>query len=351
MNHLRTPLLNVHPFSMQAYRLIPLLLILLLLVPCVAGQVNAQTKSNFASSVTSESQTALWIARDRGFFKKYGIEMQFILMPRNPLAVAALLAGEIDAAVIGPGHLVNAGLGGADLIGIANFFQKLDYRLNVRPEIKKAEDLRGKRIAISGPGSTSHLVTLLALQGLGIDPTQARITFLTIPGTELNRRLALESGSVDATALRGSVGDLYGNKGYTVLYNFKGSGNTLPQSVLVTTRRTAATKPHVIDGYLKGFIEAINYVLDPANKEIVVRTLSSNLRLSNVADAEEAYHSVTSSIERVPYTNLDGMKRLHRLLITINPKVADVRVEPLIDNSFINKLDSSGFIQSVSKKP
>jgi NitT/TauT family transport system substrate-binding protein len=311
----------------------------------------AQTKSNFASSVTSESQTALWVARERGFFKKYGVEMQFILMPRNPLAVAALLAGEIDAAIIGPGHLVNAGLSGADLVGIANFFQKLDYRLNVRPEIKKAEDLYGKRIAISGPGSTSHLVTLLALQGLGIDPAQAKITLLTIPGTELNRRLALESGSVDATSIRGSVGDLYGNKGYNVLYNLKASGMTLPQSVLVTTRRTIASKPQVIEGYLKGFIEATAYILDPANKESVTRTLASNLRLNNLADAEEAYHSVASSIERVPYTNIDGMKRLHRLLITINPKVADVRVESVIDNSFVNKLESSGFIQSVTKRP
>jgi NitT/TauT family transport system substrate-binding protein len=321
------------------------------LLVCADHEVSAQTKSNFASSVTSESQTALWVARDRGFFKKYGIDMQFILMPRNPLAVAALLAGEIDAAIIGPGHLVNAGLSGADLVGIANFFQKLDYRLNVRPEIKKAEDLNGKRIAISGPGSTSHLVTLLALQGLGIDPAQAKITLLTIPGTELNRRLALESGSVDATSIRGSVGDLYGNKGYPVLYNLKASGMTLPQSVLVTTRRTIASKPQVIEAYLKGFIEAIGYILDPANKESVTRTLAANLRLSNLADAEEAYHSVASSIERVPYTNIDGMKRLHRLLITINPKVADVRVESLVDNSFINKLESSGFIQSVSKRP
>ena len=100
-----------------------------------------------------------------GLIQKHGLDMQFILMPRNPLAVAALIAGEIDAAIIGPGHLVNAGLSGADLIGIANFHQKLDYRLNSRPDIKKAEDLRGKRVAISGPGSTSHLVTLLALQG------------------------------------------------------------------------------------------------------------------------------------------------------------------------------------------
>jgi len=323
----------------------------LILVFCAASGAAAQTKSNFASSVTSESQTALWVARDLGLFKKYGVEMQFILMPRNTLTVAALLAGEIDAAIIGPGHLVNAGLGGADLVGIANFFQKLDYRLNVRPEIRKADDLRGKRIAISGPGSTSHLVTLLALQALEIDPAQGKITLLTIPGTELNRRVALESGSVDATSLRGSVGDLYGSKGYNVLYNFKGSGVTLPQSVLVTTRHTIATKAHVIEGYLKGFIEAIGYILDAANKDMVVRTLASNLRLSNLADAEEAYHSVSSSIERVPYTSLDGMKRLHRLLMTINPKVADVRVESVIDNSFINKLETSGFIQSVSKKP
>jgi hypothetical protein len=60
---------------------------------------------------------------------------------------------------------------------------------------------------------------------------------------------------------------------------------------------------------------------------------------------------VVGSIERVPYTNLEGMKRLHRLLMTINPKVADVRVESVIDNSFISKLENTGFIQNVSKKP
>ena len=128
----------------------------------------AQTRTNLAGSVTSESMTALWVARDRGLFKKHGLEMQFILMPRNPLAIAALLAGEIDAALVGPGHVVNAASSGADVIGIANMAQKLDYRLTARPEIKNKEDLRGKRIAISGPGSTSHLVTMLGLQSLNV---------------------------------------------------------------------------------------------------------------------------------------------------------------------------------------
>ena len=306
------------------------------------ARVGAQTKTNFASSVTSESMTAVWVARDRGLFRKHGLDMQFILMPRNPLAVAALIAGEIDAAIIGPGHLVNAGISGADLIGIANFHQKLDYRLNSRPDIKKAEDLRGKRVAISGPGSTSHLVSLLSLQGLNIEPTQARITFLTIPGTEMNRRLALETGGVDATTLRGAVGDLYGNKGYNVLYNFKSTGMTLPQSMLVTTRRTAASKPQVI--------EAIAMTFDPANKELVTRLIASNLRLANPADAEEAYYGVINSYERVPHISLDGMKRLHKLLTQINAKVADVRVENVIDTSFMNRLESTGYIQNLYKK-
>lgn len=310
----------------------------------------AQTRSNFASSITSESMAAVWIARHLGLFKKHGIETQYILMPRSPLAVAALLSNEIDVAVIGPGHLVNAASGGADVIGVANFVQKLDYRLNVRPDIKRKEDLRGKKLAISGPGATSHLVAMLALQNLAVDPNQAKITFLTIPGTEINRRLALESGSIDATTLNGSVGDIYANKGYPVLYNFKGSGVTMPQTMLVTTRRIAAAKPQVVEGYIKGLVEAIGYMLDPANKESVTRIMATNLRLSNASDAEEAYQAVTSAYERVPLPTVDGMKRLHGLLTHINPKLVDVKVDALIDDSFVQKLETSGFVQSVNKK-
>ena len=314
------------------------------------GRLAAQTRTNLAGSVTSETMTVLWVARDRGLFKKHGLDMQYILMPRNPLAIAALLAGEIDAAIVGPGHVINAASSGVDLIGIANLKQKLDYRFNARPEIKRKEDLRGKRIAISGPGSTSHLQALLALQELNVDPTQAKIAFLTIPGTEMNRRLALETGGIDATSLTGSVGDIYGNKGYPVLYNSKNTGATLPQTMLVTTRRIAAAKPQVIEGYLKTMIEAIAVTLDPANKELVMRLQASNLRLTNPADAAESYHSVVNSYERAPHTNVEGMKRLHKLMTQINPNIGDVRVENVIDNSFMNKLETSGYIQSFYKK-
>jgi NitT/TauT family transport system substrate-binding protein len=328
-----------------------LLFSIVLLSLCEVSAQGAETlKSNFAFSVTSESMTAVWAAKQQRLFQKYGLETQLILMPRSPLSIAALTAGEIDMAITGPGHLLNAASGGADIIGVANLAQKLDFTLNGRPEVKKAEDLKGKRIAISGPGATSHIVCLLALQTLGIDPNQAKISMLTIPGTEVNRRLAMESGSVDATTLRGAMGELYAKKGYPILFNFKGSNTTMPQTMVLTTRRIAASKPQLVENYLKAIIEGTAFVMDPANKEIVVRLLATNLRLSKPEDLEEAYRSVINTYEHVPYPNLEAMKKLHGILTTINPKLASVRAETAVDNTFVNKLEASGFVQAVYKK-
>ena len=124
----------------------------------------------------------------------------------------------------------------------------------------------------------------------------------------------------------------------------------MPQTMLVTTRRLASTNPQVIEAYAKTIVDAIAVMFDPANKESVTRTIASNLRLSNPSDAEEAYQSVINSYEQVPYPSLEGMHRLHGLLTTINPKLTGVKIDTVIDDSFISKLDSSGFVQSVSKK-
>lgn len=320
---------------------------------CAAAQAVAATpiQSNFATSITSESIAAIWVAKDRGFLRKHGLDVRFILMPKSSVSVAAAIAGEIDAAVIGPGHLLNAASGGAELVGIANFVQKLDYRFMGRPELKRPEDLYGKAIAISGPGAVSHIVALLALQRLGIDPNQAKISFLTIPGTEVNRRAALETKKVDVTPLNGSIGDLYASRGYTVLFNFKDSGVIMPQTVLVTTRRTIGQKGQVIEAYLKGFIEATAYLLDPANKNSVLQIIASNLRLDDAGAAADAYRAIVESYERIPYPNAEGMKLLHTILGSINPKLAQVRPEATVDPSHLLKLEKSGFIKSIYKNP
>lgn len=342
--------MNNHRLIMKLFRFALGVAILCLAVCGFSASASALTRTNFATSITSESMAVVWVAKERGFFQKYGLEVQAIQMPRSALTVTALIAGEIDAAIIGPGHLLNAATSGADVIGIANFVQKLDYRFIGRPEIKKPEDLRGKRVAISGPGAVSHIVALLAVQNLGLDPNREKITFLSIPGTEMNRRIALESVSVDASALNGAIGDLYASRGYTLLFNFKGSGLSLAQTALATSRRTIATKPQVIDGYLKAFIESLNYILDPANKAPLMRLIAANLRLESTA-TEDAYQAVVNSYDRIPYPNVDGIKRLQSVMVQLNPKLAGVKAESVVDSSIISRIEAAGFSKSLSKTP
>jgi hypothetical protein len=118
-----------------------------------------------------------------------------------------------------------------------------------------------------------------------------------------------------------------------MLYNFKGSGIILPQTVLTTARRVTVAKPQIVESYLKAFIESIAYMLDPPNKSTVIRIIATNLRLDNPADAEESYQTIVNSYERVPSLNLDGMKKLHGILTSINPKLASVRSESVVDTS------------------
>ena len=292
--------------------------------------------------------TAVWVARERGLFKKHGLDMQFILMPRNPLAVAALIAGEIDVAIVGPGASSTLVSAAQILSALPTFIKSSTFGSTRGPTSRKPRIFGASRSPSAG---RFDFACRLHASAAGPEyRSGARADrFLDDSGTKVNRRLALETGGVDATSLRGAVGDLYGNKGYHVLYNLKATGATLPQNTLVTTRRTAATKPQVIEAYLKTMIEAIAITLDPANKELVTRLLMSNLRLTNPADAEESYLAVINSYERAPHTSLEGMKRLQVLLTQINPKIAEVRVENLIDTSFMNKLESSGYLRASTK--
>ena len=98
--------------------------------------------------------------------------------------------------------------------------------------------------------------------------------------------------------------------------------------------------------YIEALIEGIAFAVDAVNKEIVSRILAFKLRLSNPADVEKVYLSVSSSYERIPYLNLDGMKSLHSILTSTK-----VRPETVMGTSFINKLESSGFVRSIYKKP
>jgi len=107
-------------------------------------------------------------------------------------------------------------------------------------------------------------------------------------------------------------------------------------------------KPLVIESALKALVEANAYVLNPANKTTTLNVLQRRLKISE-REAEEGFQDMLLGLERKPYPSLEGMRNIQRLMKVRNPKAESVRVEELVDQRFLKKLDESGFIDRLYK--
>jgi len=118
---------------------------------------------------------ALWIAEEKGLFKKQGIESEVILIGgASAGGVSSLIAGDVQFLGGGGGGVINAALGGADVIMIGSIVNKGVQRVVARGDLKRPEDLRGKKIGITRLGAASHLVLLIMLRGWNMTPTDVQ---------------------------------------------------------------------------------------------------------------------------------------------------------------------------------
>ena len=94
-------------------------------------------------------------------------------------------------------------------------------------------------------------------------------------------------------------------------------------------------------------VESLAFSLARMNKPVVLKTMMRRFQISDPDVAEEGCQDYLTSVERKPYPSLEAMRNIQRLMAMHNPKAASVKVEELIDNRFIRKLDDSGFIEKV----
>ncbi len=121
----------------------------------------AATKVRISQSAVSARSTILWIAQERGLFAKHGVEMEAIYLRTSPLQMTALATGEVQFAASGGSPILSAVSSGQDLKIIASSSNRLSYDLVVRPEIKEAKDLRGKRLGVTTIGGTTWMAAYL----------------------------------------------------------------------------------------------------------------------------------------------------------------------------------------------
>ncbi|MBI2368296.1 MAG: hypothetical protein HYV01_25250, partial [Deltaproteobacteria bacterium] len=156
---------------------------------------------------------------------------------------------------------------------------------------------------------------------------------------------ALETGTIDALVLSVSVfsRDLK-EKGFPNLGRL-----TLPiAGVSVVVRKSLIQQqPTVMENLLKAQIEGLAYALSARHKPTVLETIRRRLKVANPKIVEETYRDIVEDLERKPYPSVEGLKNIQRLMKDHNPRLAQIRVEDVIDDRFIRKLDESGFIDRI----
>src|SRR5262245_264833 len=308
-----------------------------------ARAASAPVRVNIGAASVSSSALSLWAAQEQGIFAKHGVDAQLIVIRGGATLVASLLTGEIQAAFTSGVSVLGAAAQGVDVKMLTSISSRVGWKLIASPQIRRAEELRGKRFGVQSIVGSTWMYAMLALEQLGLEPKRDNISFLPI-GDPVTISHALEAGRIDAAVLDPTLSQRLTSKGFSQLVDLTKTSATFPGLGVGVTR--AYLEQHVVtnEKLVAAVTEGLVFVQLPANKPIVLKILMKHLRINDPNVAETGYQDHLLTLNRKPYPSLDGLRNAQRLMAQQNPKVAALKVDDLIDARFVRKLDESGFI-------
>src|SRR5258706_4969506 len=300
------------------------------------------TKVVETSGSFSERDAVNYVAQDQGFFRRYGLDLTFVIVRNGPVGMAALASGETH---LHSGSATGAVLGsaaeGMDLVFVAGIINNLIGNIMATPKIKPPADLKGKVIAVTSASGGSWMFTNLALEYWGLDPKRDGITF-RILGDESVRSQALLNETVAATHLGYTFSAPLISKGFTNLGDLAKLPIPLQSTGVLTTRRFVNVSPEIVENVLRGLVDSLNFIAQPENTPAVLIRLIERLRLQKIEQATEGYETLANVYDRKIYPRADGIRNVIRLLGQTNEKIRKLKAEELVDDRFVKKLEKEG---------
>jgi NitT/TauT family transport system substrate-binding protein len=292
----------------------------------------------------SASQWIPWIAKDAKIYEKHGLDTELILLRGSGQSSQAIVGGSIFAAPVTLATVMNADLSGADLVTVAHTVAGVQSKLLVKPEIKRPEDLRGKRLAISTFGSLGDFLNRHIIKKYGMEP--GRDVILITIGNTPERIQALVSGGVDAADLNYPADAQAERLGFKVLWDAK-QEVSYPSMSVVTRRKSVLEDRDTVMRMVKAHVEAIHYL--KANKEFSLKVLSKYLKTNDRELLEGSYEIYRNDFISVPYPITQGLQATYDYVALQRPDVWKHKPETFMDASFIAELEKTGFIARLSE--
>src|SRR5574341_2132621 len=225
-----------------------------------------------AHGVFNEKVAALWIGVEQNLFRKHGVEVQVVHIRSGPQTIAALASGDIQVAYTIAGSALSAAVGGMDMALFAGILNRADGEFIVAPSIRKAEDLMGKRVGVQSIGGGVWLLTMLALEHFRLEPARDKISMMVVGDPPVLTQ-ALGIGTIEAAYLGYAFGTLLKEKGFCVLLDLAKAPLPYQGLGLAARRAYLRQNPQIVDAVLRGTLEAVALVQNPAYKEVVLKSM------------------------------------------------------------------------------
>lgn len=322
------------------------ILILFSSIVTVAASVRAQDKIRMGLSSVSALHSAVWVAEQKGLFRKHGVEAEIIVTGQGAATgISALLANDIQVVASAGDALVASTLQGADTVMIAGVVNKGLQRIMARSEIKTPTELKGKRIGVTRIGAVSHSVLLMMLPRWKMSVNDVQVMQL---GSSPNMLAALDRGGIDAAVLTIPSMFVAEDRGYRVLADMGDTDIYYLHTMIATTRNYVKNSRDRISRFLKGYLEGLAFVKQNKKESIDIVRKKLQLGAEQTRNLERSIELLNAKYyESVPYPSLRGVETVLGFIEKDNPKAKSADPKSFVDDSLLREIEQSGFIKKL----
>lgn len=266
-------------------------------------------------TTTSTAHLPVWVAKDAGYFAKYGLNVEPVHIRGGALITMAIMSGNLQFSGAGAESVVAARIEGGDVVLLACPVDSDPVYLIARPEIKSPAELKGKATAVTRLGSTTHFYLRAALRQVGLDP-ERDMTILQL-GTGSETVSAMESGRLAVAALTNRYAIPLIQRGWPVLVDLSKTDLVYPSSCVASSRAFVKAEPRLVEDFLRAYVAGVQLI--KKDQTVAEKALVKWLKERDAVVVKKTIEAYAPLFKPLPYVPDRGLENVMKDLATRRP--------------------------------
>ena len=317
-----------------------------LLAIVLAGAAHTQTLPKIRVAYTSIGIQfdPVYIMKELDLPRKNGVDAEVLFVPVSSRAIQAALAGEIQFITSGGVANINANATGADFVGLTATLNTFVFKILANPDLKRVEQLKGKKVGISRLGGAGDFSIRYALTHWGLVPDKD-VAIIQVGG-EPEEFLALQNKAIDAAIMSEPFATLARKAGSVVLADLSELGVPYTMHGFGARKSFIKSNRDTTVRFMKAYLEGIYQF--KTNKELALNVLRKYSKVDDLSLIQGPYDEYAQRlIRRVPYPDREGIQTIIDQLAKTRPQMKNLNPNDFIDPSILKEIEDSGFVKKL----